>query len=194
MKQQPEALPPDIYDRTYYLHHRGGSAEFLRSRSAELCDSHTFALSLTQLGESDRVLDVGSGCGEVSLNAALTAGSVLGIDFAPDAVELAMEAKSTYPMEIQGKVDFLVTDVEAFEYESHSYDVVFFLDVIEHLYQHQIDSVLAKLFDTLTPGGRLIVHTWPNVGTGSTPTHFRTTSAGSSAGIARRTPGVITKS
>ncbi len=125
-------------------------------------NGHRFALELADLGPTDRVLDVGCGCGEVTLNAALHAHSVVGLDYAVDAIDLAKEATGGFGRTVADKVTWVLSDLDTFEFPKEQFDVIFFLDVIEHLIQEQIDAVLAGIYSSLVERGRLIVHTWPN--------------------------------
>lgn len=153
----------DVYDQEYFLMHRGGSIEFSNSNGVQLYDPHKYALKLAGLRYSDRVLDIGCGCGEVALNAGKFARSVLGIDYSKDAIDLAQEAKKKFDIMVQKKVHFLLTDLDQFNFFKNNYfDTVFLLDVIEHLNQDQISRILPQIHECLKIGGRLIVHTWPN--------------------------------
>jgi len=155
-------IQPDVYDKDYYLHNRGGSAEFRESRGRELYYGHEYSLKLAELKTTDTVLDVGCGCGEIVFHAAQQAARVDAFDYATDAIQLANEAKDTYDSAIRSKIYFHVSDVESFDWAKEKYDVVFFVDVIEHLTQNQIDATLRRIYESLKPGGRLVVHTWPN--------------------------------
>jgi glycosyltransferase involved in cell wall biosynthesis len=164
-KQRSQSLPSDlakIYDKDYFMHHRGGSDEFVHTKGKTLCDSHLYAIKLSELRDYETVLDMGCGCGEIALNAGKIAYEVLGLDFSKDAVELANEARSGFDERAQQAVRFELTDIESYSLPRNYYDVVFFIDVIEHLTQAQIDMALKKIYACLKKGGRLIVHTWPN--------------------------------
>lgn len=152
----------NTYDREYFLKHRGGSTEFERSKGKELYVQHKFAIELANLTSADRVLDLGCGCGEIALNAAILAKSVLAIDYSQDAIDLALDAKKIFNSKIQRKVTFIKADFGEIKLPSDYFDVTFFLDVIEHLTQTQIEAVLSSIYKALRPGGKLIVHTWPN--------------------------------
>jgi len=158
----PRQVPPEEYSSEYFLHHRGGSGEFIKSKGRQLCDSHAFAPCLARLKPSDVVLDFGCGCGEVALNAAQTAKSVLGVDYSRNAIVLAGEAKAAFPHDVAAKTIFQQADIETYAVPAEQFDVVFFADVIEHLDRSRIGPVMARLYNSLKKGGRIIVHTWLN--------------------------------
>ena len=160
--QKANPASSTLYDKRYYLNHRGGSHEFQKSKGKILYAQHKFALELAKLKFNDRVLDLGCGCGEVALNAALFSKSVLAIDYSQDAIDLALEARNGFQPEIQGKIKFLKADFNEMTFPSGYFDVTFFLDVIEHLTPKQIGHALGSIYRSLRPGGRVIVHTWPN--------------------------------
>lgn len=151
-----------VYNRDYFLYHRGGSGEFLKSKGKELCESHKFAIKIAGLKPSDKILDLGCGCGEIALNAASYVDYVLAIDYSKEAIDLALQAKQEFDPGIQKKVTFIHTDLEKYELPEQYFDVVFFIDVIEHLVQEEINYTLMAIQQCLKPDGKLIVHTWPN--------------------------------
>lgn len=157
-----EPVPAEEYTREYFLRHRGGSGEFSRSQGRELYDAHRFALEMADPRPHEDVLDFGCGCGEVALHAARTARSVLGIDYSKDAIELAREAQRHFDPAAAARVKFVVADAGTFKLPENGFDLILFLDVIEHLTQAEIEAVLPKLRAALKPGGRLLTHTWPN--------------------------------
>jgi cyclopropane fatty-acyl-phospholipid synthase-like methyltransferase len=155
-------VPPEIYDREYFLNHRGGSSEFLRSKGRELYDAHEFAIRIADLNANDKVLDLGCGCGEVALNVAACVKSVIAIDYSKAAIDLALEARKYFSDDVQRKVQFAHFDIVQYSLPQNHFDVIFFLDVIEHLAPHQTFRTLSNIHRSLKTTGKLIVHTWPN--------------------------------
>lgn len=158
-------VPPEVCTRDYYLCDRKGSAEFVESRGHALCPQHARALQLADIRPGHVVLDVGSGCGELTIHAAMQGAKAVGIDYAPSAVALAKEALETFPSELQSRVKFILGLVEDQEMEGRQeqgVDCVFLMDVIEHLHRWQIEQMYAHLYRILKPGGKMICHTWPN--------------------------------
>lgn len=164
-KSYPKPVPPEVYTQKYYLTDTVASAEFAKSRGRKLCAKHARALELSGIKEGDRVLDVGCGCGELTIHSAMRGARAIGIDYAPSAVDLAAEALRDFSPEIQETVRFLLAsaeDCEIIESEREGFDRIFLLDVIEHLHPWQIDRLYGRLYRALKPGGNIICHTWPN--------------------------------
>jgi ubiquinone/menaquinone biosynthesis C-methylase UbiE len=152
----------NIYDDEYFLRFRGGSDEFLKSKGKDLYDAHNYAINLAKLKANDKILDIGCGCGEIALNAAKIANSILAIDYSKSAINLALQAMDGFEDDVKRKVKFVNSDIETYELPQNHFDTVFFLDVIEHLNQFQIDIILPRIYNALVKGGKLIIHTWPN--------------------------------
>jgi cyclopropane fatty-acyl-phospholipid synthase-like methyltransferase len=164
MTAQPNSLseptvPPEVYDREYFLHHAAGSEEFKRGDLFAGRYHHVRELLDVPLGGT--FLDAGCGRGElVCLVAASRAGRSIGIEYAPAAVKLAEEAASRAG--VADRCRFLLGDVRAIPLADGEVDRAAMLDVIEHLTPDEQADALAELHRVLKRGGVLIVHTFPN--------------------------------
>lgn len=113
--------------------------------------SGQLALHMEQanLSETDNVLDVGCGPGQLSQQLALHAGKVTGIDFAEAMIE---EAGRRFP-----DLEFLQADAESVPFEDAQFDVVIVNYCAHHLARP--GKVFAELKRVLKPGGRLsLIH------------------------------------
>jgi ubiquinone/menaquinone biosynthesis C-methylase UbiE len=159
-------VPSDVYTREYFLKDRKGSIEFVNTRGYQLCAQHAKALELANIRKGDLVLDIGCGCGELVFHSALKGARAVGIDYAPAAIELAEEARATFPVHAQDRVQFVVSAAEQMELPalvpSAQVDIAFLMDVLEHLHPWQVEELYRQLHVVLKPGGRIIGHTWPN--------------------------------
>jgi len=156
----------DVYTREYFLKDRKGSIEFVNTRGHHLCSQHANALELGDIRRGQFVLDIGSGCGELVFHCALKGARAIGIDYAPAAIELANEALVGFPVDVQERVQFLLNTAEKMELPilvpRGQVDIVFLMDVLEHLHPWQVKELYRQLHVVLKPGGRIICHTWPN--------------------------------
>ncbi len=149
----------DAYTSDYFLADCGGHESFRAYQGRRLVEPRQ--LVLHELGSPRRgmrVLDVGSGRGELCYAAWQSGAEVVGIDYAADAVSIA---RRTYAASLGDRLRFVEGD--ALEYEDAAgFDVIYAADVVEHLAPAALDELLRKLTAWLRPGGRLLVHTWPN--------------------------------
>jgi 2-polyprenyl-3-methyl-5-hydroxy-6-metoxy-1,4-benzoquinol methylase len=101
-----------------------------------------------------RVLEIGCGGGGFSRwLAEAGAGSVIGADFAPVAIEKARRAP------VPPNLSFEVQDIEAMPYDNASFDLVVSCETIEHV--PRPDHAVTELGRVLAPGGTLLL-TCPN--------------------------------
>jgi SAM-dependent methyltransferase len=120
------------------------------------------ALSLAGNLDGKRVLDVGSGRGELVIQSAMRGADAWGIDYAHAAVDIARGALSTIDEKLQPRTHVEQMDVKALTFDDGFFDVVFMMDVVEHLYPHELAQAFDELHRTIKPGGLLVMHTSPN--------------------------------
>ena len=152
----PAPVPADVYTREYFLHKRQGADEFAASGGRALSPIHARLLSLAAPAPGRRILDVGCGCGELTIHAALAGADATGIDYAPDAHALAVETAA----KLGARARFLLADVAHLPDET--FDVALLADIVEHLHPHQLRALYAALRERLSADGMIVVHTWPN--------------------------------
>ncbi len=150
-------LPSDLYDREYFLSEKcEGFDRFQRDRGLSRLKRRELEILAPWRGEA--MLDAGCGRGEVLLAASQLGTSVAGIDYSEAAVEIANETLAG----ISG-ADVRRGDVTDLPWPEGSFDLVLFGDVIEHLDSDQAAAALAELKRVLRTGGRLLIHTAPNI-------------------------------
>lgn len=104
--------------------------------------------------KSDRVLDAGCGSGTISYFLSSHAGNVTGVDSNPSAIEYARDAFKAPNLQFHlGQFDDLKGD--------KPFDKIYCIEVIEHLYEHQVADVLSLFYRITNPGGQLFLTT-PN--------------------------------
>ena len=155
-------VEPSVYTDDYYLRHCHGYEEFAETGGHGIGPRFAKALALAGELRGRRTLDVGCGRGELVLQPALRGAGAWGIDYAHAAVSIARRALAATDPEIRGRMHVEQMDVKSLTFDDASFDVVFMMDVVEHLYPEELSQAFDELARILRPGGRLIVHTSPN--------------------------------
>jgi SAM-dependent methyltransferase len=128
-----------------------------------LFQSFTWPLALRmaavgQIGDAQRVLDVGCGIGDPTLQVAVLVGPhgrVVGVDLVEDMLATARERAAALGL---GHVEFRAGDVASIELPPHAFDVV--LGRWSLIYVSDVAGVLGRLRGALVPGGRIVVASW----------------------------------
>jgi SAM-dependent methyltransferase len=110
------------------------------------------------IGDGLRVLDVGCGIGDPTLQVAVLVGPhgrVLGIDLAAEMIATARERAAALGL---AHVEFRTADVGDLELPPAGFDVV--LARWSLIYVADVQPVLARLRRALAPGGRIAVAAW----------------------------------
>jgi 2-polyprenyl-3-methyl-5-hydroxy-6-metoxy-1,4-benzoquinol methylase len=106
--------------------------------------------------DGKRVLDFGCGRGDLIEPLLAHGGRVTGLEFSPDAAEEAVVRFRGH----QGFQGVVITDDLPSEL-TETFDVVFLIEVLEHLLPEQVAGTLAEVHRLIKPGGRVVVTT-PN--------------------------------
>src|SRR3989441_10781104 len=128
-----------------------------------LFQSFTWPLALrmaaaVQVGDGQRVLDVGCGIGDPTLQIAVLVGPhgrVLGVDLVEDMLATARERAAALGL---GHVEFRAGDVSTMGLAAHAWDAV--LGRWSLIYVDDVAGALARLRCTLQAGGRIAVTAW----------------------------------
>lgn len=163
LAEQYYAERPDHY--WYYYQHYYPAAQASKAHS-QLCE-RVFGRDLVQdgqadmnsihdlityleIGEGDKVLDLGCGAGGISEYISDKTGAhVTGLDYAATAVETATGRTS----DKKDRVKFVQGDMNALDFPDHSFDTVFSIDTI--YWVADIDQALASIKRLVKPGGRM---------------------------------------
>jgi ubiquinone/menaquinone biosynthesis C-methylase UbiE len=143
-----------VYDQIYEisLRYRGLEAEDQQFGSAPY-----MVPILTRLSRAgDQVLEVGCGCGYLSLELARSGRQVTGVDIASVAIEQAKKHAERLP---SGAAEFVCVNGLKLPFPSDSFDLVFSVEVLEHLHEADVPRYLAGAFRVLRPGGHFWVKT-----------------------------------
>jgi len=108
---------------------------------------------LAKLTPEEWVLDVGCGTGVLTRLAAQQAAEAVGIDAAPEMIEVARAKAARQGL----RVDFRVALIEAIPFPDAHFDVAFSTLMIHHLPPEVKRTGLREVLRVLKPGGRLLV-------------------------------------
>lgn len=151
-----QSIPPDVYDREYFL--SDICEGFEEALAGEVSWNKAKQVRILAPQEGMHILDAGCGRGETALALARAGARVSGLDYAEAAVELTREALADYP-----DSDIRVGSVTDLPWPDNTFDRIQFSDVIEHLDPPQTVPALREFHRVLKPGGFALIHTAPNL-------------------------------
>lgn len=120
------------------------------------------ALGLLDQGGKVNILDIGCGRGEIVYLCALKGYRSFGVDFSEAAVKISKNLVASLPERYKSNARIQKMNAKNLEFKDDTFDVVFMLDIVEHLYPWELKAALAEACRVLKPGGELIIHTTPN--------------------------------
>lgn len=153
------SVPPEVYTKKFFLTECGRFKELLRG---EISQRVLYALSLANLKKGMHVLDVGAGRGELAIKCAEEGASAKAIDYSQAAIKSAKENLKKVDKDIAKRVTFERMDAKKLSYPDKSFDAVFMIGVVEHLYPEELKQVFLEIKRVLKPGGRVVILTSPN--------------------------------
>lgn len=157
-----KTLNPKLYDKDYYLNICLGSDEFKKSGGKKLHPRLENLLKKLTITSTTKVLDIGCGRGDITLFISQKADQAIGIDYSKDAIELANSIKKNFPKTIQKKNEFKVMNAKKLEFPDNTFDLIICIDVLEHLYQPEVEEVMKEIKRVLKKDGILFLHTGTN--------------------------------
>jgi len=149
-----KTVSPDVYTADYFLQRCGGVEFFDRYKADILKPMMQLAVKRAELEPGMKILDVGCGRGELVAHLSGRGFEVTGLDYSKDAIAVA---RGCFP-----KAQFICGDLFKCEFKEHSFDRIFFLGIIEHLYDEEIAKFFQEFRKLLKPGGLVIVTTCTN--------------------------------
>jgi trans-aconitate 2-methyltransferase len=113
-------------------------------------------LQRLKLGRTERIIDLGCGGGENTAELArrIAGGTVIGLDSSPAMIERAQKLCEGLEPEVRSRLRFMLGDLREIT-ERRKYSLVCSNAAIHWVRDHQL--VFRRCYETLVPGGRLVV-------------------------------------
>ncbi len=114
-------------------------------------------VSLARPQKGRRILDLGCGPGEVAVRCAKLGAEVFGIDVSRDALRLSAERS----VREKARVNLFEFDGKRVPFRGSTFDSIILSDVVEHVDDETLDSLVKECARLLGSDGRVIIHTAP---------------------------------
>lgn len=155
--QPDDATLAAIYNDNYFLHGQVAEAEERMSSMKRATAVRYMDMIGRLLPEGGcRLLEIGCGHGDMLVEACKRGYEVAGVEFSPHAVEIANQRL--------GRSAVLVGSIDTVELPAEYFDLVAFVDVIEHVRDPKV--FLERVHGVLKPGGMAFLIT-PSLGSWS---------------------------
>ena len=141
------------YSRQYFEESCGGAEFFRLYGPTVLKPAQAYSFKRAQVAPGMRVLDLGCGRGEILYQARQEGGRGVGTDFAAAAAKLAREISGC---------PTLLCDAKALPFSEGAFDLIFFVGVIDHLHDWELERCFSEMARVLKPGGAVLIHTCAN--------------------------------
>lgn len=148
---------PKEYDREYYEKYCTGLEKWVRTKGVKMDGRLEVAFDLAGIKKGMVVVDFGCGRGELVFKSAQRGAKAYGFDYSEEAIKIANSLGGQ-----QKGVFFVKPKGRKIPLADNSVEIVFFIDVIEHLYPEEAETVLGEFKRILKKEGKIILHTAPN--------------------------------
>ena len=154
------SIPSDEYSASYFHSDCHGYEEFNATHGVLLPKRLHYPLKLANLSANMRVLDLGCGRGELTFHCAKAGAYAWGVDYAEEALKFTRKLDAE---NVQQKMGFQRANAVNLPYANNSFDIIFMLDVVEHLFPSDLTASLDEVRRVLKNHGQIIIHTMPNL-------------------------------
>ena len=162
MIKQKKYVHPSVYTKKYYLSDCTGFEEFKKSYGEDLEPRFKELIKHLKITKNMKVLDVGCGRGEMVLYVAKQGADSIGIDYSIDAIKLARLARDKKNKKLRNRMEFYIMNAKQMKFKDFTFDTIIITDVIEHLYDDELNAVFSEIYRVLKKNGILVIHTAPN--------------------------------
>ncbi len=158
-----KSIPASEYTSEYYQSSCDGYLEFNESKGQVIPIRLIIPLEIAGIKPGDRILDIGCGRGEILYHSAMAGATAFGFDYSPAAVKITIDNLQKNAPDLQMNILINIGDAQHIPFKSNSIDIVFMLDVVEHLTTAELSKAYQEVWRVMKTGGRLIIHTMPNL-------------------------------
>lgn len=151
-------IDSSLYDHKYFENFCGGHKEY---KDNVVTRWTSFAIHLAEIETNDIVLDIGCGRGEVLNQVALLGAKAIGLDYSAAALRIANNKHKNVGIN-EKRFDLIRGDAIRLPFNEGCFDVIFMMDIVEHLYPDEVEATFSEVRRLLKPGGHIVVHTVPN--------------------------------
>jgi len=148
---------PKEYSEKYFENYCTGYDHWQNSAGQKMDPRLEAAFKLGRVRTGMTVVDYGCGRGELVTKSSLRGAIATGFDYSIGAINMC---RKIVPKNTAAKFELIKRP--NLKLKDKSVDIIFFVDVIEHLYPEEVDIVLKEFKRILKTKGKLIVHTAPN--------------------------------
>lgn len=153
-------VDPAIYDKDYFLRDNEGWREWEGEFEINPHPKFKRALELAGPLDGKNVLDIGCGRAELVYYCVKRGAAALGIDYSPAAIEIAAGTVDKLPQPLRSYAKAVVGEIGTYNFTDR-YNIVFMIEIAEHMYDWQLREAFEKIKNILKPDGKLIIMT-PN--------------------------------
>ncbi len=154
------SVSPDEYDESYFINICGGGECFY---SGDIDTRLKKAFNDAKVKKDDVILDIGGGRGELSALCAKEGCKVYLIDYSAVALKISESfLKKSLSAEEFKKIKINNMDAKNLGFDDETFDKIFILEVIEHLYPDELDIVFSEIKRVVKSNGVIIISTGPN--------------------------------
>lgn len=153
MSSKEDPVSSRHYGEEYFLDSVGG-AEFFRLYGPRIVKPVlAYALKAARLEKGQKALDAGCGRGELLYQLKERGVEAIGADFAPAALALSRKVSGA---------PVVRADAKSLPFKDKSFDRIFFMGVLDHLRDWELEACFAEFKRVLKPGGIVLANTCAN--------------------------------
>jgi ubiquinone/menaquinone biosynthesis C-methylase UbiE len=160
------SIQPSEYSQDYFLTDCDGHREYLADKGVVLSDRLQTVWHHLRVEAGMRVLDLGCGRGEITVQCGLIGARAVGVDYSSDGIDLAREAlqhAETLQRDMWRRPHLAIGNAKLLPFRDNAFSRAVMSDLVEHLHPDELAIALREVYRVLAPGGRLLIHTMPNL-------------------------------